>query len=686
MSDKPKISVIIPVYNAQDYLKQAVDSIIGQTYRDIEIICIDDGSSDDSGKILDELAVNDERIQVYHQENVGLASTRNNGLKIAKGEYIYFMDNDDILIDCAFEHIIPVMDENRLDLLLFDTEPFITGDIPASVLKKYQKGYRRTHEYPGIYEGPELFDLMENNDEYRVAVFIQAVRRSFLQENDIRFIDGISHEDNLYTYLCMIHAKRVSYLKETLLARRLRGNSISTGKLSFDLVYGYFYSHLKMLETYQDLPEEKRCSAALLEPKKILNSARNGYLSLDETEKEKAGLLPEYEKQLFDMYVKDFTLFKKRSDDLAKKNRQLSDDLHKITSSKAFRLGETLAMPIRKIRDSGQRQVNKTEEKPEQIGREEAVWLIGTPDHQNLGDHQIAQSALQFLKDCYPDKQIFELTVPQAMAQLDELKDRIQKNDILFSMGGGSIGNYWPRNEVLRQEIIRRFPGNRIIILPQSIQYSNDVPGIIAMEDAKAVYQGNNITLTCRGRESYAKARQLFGCDIIMTPDMVMYSAAPQLQMNERKGALLCMRSDKEKRLSDSERKQIEDILESRFSQVTRIDMVVKEAFPVSQRKEILFRRYQQIADSQIVITDRLHSMIFAAQTETPCIVFENDHHKIRECYEWLKDLPYIRLIHDVSELEGAIHSVLSVKDREYPLSSLRQEFSPLIGKVKDDG
>ena len=92
----PKVSVVLPVYNVENYLKECLDSLVEQTYKDIEIICVDDGSSDSSLKILKEYAVIDNRIIVLEQKNQGAAVARNFGLSVATGEYVSFLDSDDV--------------------------------------------------------------------------------------------------------------------------------------------------------------------------------------------------------------------------------------------------------------------------------------------------------------------------------------------------------------------------------------------------------------------------------------------------------------------------------------------------------------------------------------------------------------------------------------------------------------
>ena len=103
MIEKDKISVIVPVYNVENYLVQCVESIINQTYKKLEIILVDDGSTDNSGKICDELQTKDERIKVIHKINGGLPDARNAGLDIATGEFLMFSDSDDLLFDNACE-------------------------------------------------------------------------------------------------------------------------------------------------------------------------------------------------------------------------------------------------------------------------------------------------------------------------------------------------------------------------------------------------------------------------------------------------------------------------------------------------------------------------------------------------------------------------------------------------------
>lgn len=117
---KPLISVIVPVYNVQKYLPMCLNSVLAQTFKDFELICVDDGSTDDSLKILQEYAAKDKRIKVIHQENQGVSAARNYGLSFAIGHYIYFMDSDDFILQKCFEKAAEIIDRYSPDCVMFD--------------------------------------------------------------------------------------------------------------------------------------------------------------------------------------------------------------------------------------------------------------------------------------------------------------------------------------------------------------------------------------------------------------------------------------------------------------------------------------------------------------------------------------------------------------------------------------
>ena len=294
----------------------------------------------------------------------------------------------------------------------------------------------------------------------------------------------------------------------------------------------------------------------------------------------------------------------------------------------------------------------------------------------------IAEAAMSFLRENYPGAAVQEIERDDGIRNMDTICGQVGPDDILFFIGGGNLGNYWPKNEDLRQGMIKRFPDHKKIILPQSIQYTDDEEGASALIQAKEIYSDRNLFLACRGKVSYEFARQHFACNVILTPDMVMYDKLPSWWRNQgtRKGIILCLRDDKESALCPSEKEEIERKLREACEkrELRHLDMVSPYPVKPRDRRSELARQYRTLSGAEIVVTDRLHCMIFCAQTETPCVVFPNNHHKISECYEWIKEIPYICMIQDITSLSAAFREVMNVRKREYPLLDIRSAFSEL--------
>lgn len=242
-----KVSVIIPVYNAEKYLAECMDSVVRQTLKEIEIICIDDGSTDKSLDLLKKYAGEDERISVYTQENTGLAATRNRGLKKARGEYIQFLDSDDCLAEDAAERLYQISSERRLDILIFDGETVYEEESDRQEHPEYDNYYVRKGKYPESCSGLMMLSGMRRQGEYRTSAVMQFFSRSFLESRKLCFDTGYIHEDNDFTFRAQLSAENVGYMPQHFYKRRVRGGSIMTESMGVKHVYGYFRAFLNML-------------------------------------------------------------------------------------------------------------------------------------------------------------------------------------------------------------------------------------------------------------------------------------------------------------------------------------------------------------------------------------------------------------------------------------------------------
>ncbi len=243
----PAVSVIIPIYNVEEYLAECLDSVVGQSLQDIEIICVDDGSLDTSGDIAEGYAKKYPAVKLIRKENGGPSHTRNTALEVARGQYVCFLDSDDYLDRSALEELYAKAVRDDLDIVFFDTVPFFESGEIRDKNQNYIDFYNRKGDYPGVYTGQQLFAEMRKNREFFGSACLQLIRRSLLMENDLRFYRGIVHEDNLFTFQCVMLAKRAGYLNRAFYFRRVRGDSIMTVGKTMRNVEGYVVSYGEMM-------------------------------------------------------------------------------------------------------------------------------------------------------------------------------------------------------------------------------------------------------------------------------------------------------------------------------------------------------------------------------------------------------------------------------------------------------
>ncbi len=210
ISGKEKVSVIIPVYNVEDYLPRCLDSCLNQTLYDIEIICIDDGSKDSSGQILDDYLKLDGRIRVVHKENGGLSSARNAGLKIANGQWIMFLDSDDFLSPVACERVWVEANEAPTDIIAFGSEIFPT-------IPKVDKWYEST-----LYIGTARYrkftpKVLFYTNGAKPFVWRQAYSKEFIDKNHLMFDEEILYgEDTVFQMTAFPLGRNFSFIADRL--------------------------------------------------------------------------------------------------------------------------------------------------------------------------------------------------------------------------------------------------------------------------------------------------------------------------------------------------------------------------------------------------------------------------------------------------------------------------------------
>jgi len=223
-----KVSIIIPVYNVEKFMKKAIDTAINQTYKNIEIILVDDGSTDNSGKICDEYKKQDERIVVFHTENGGLSIARNVGLDNATGEYVMFMDSDDFFELDAVENLYKAIEEKQADYVIGN---YINTNEEGKQWDNPVFPFEQFSEFKlSIEDSFSSFFVMNS------GVWNKIFNRQFIENLNLRFEKGLPAEDAIFTTYCFIKAKDVYYIPKVVYNYRLR----NSGSISSSCSEKYF--------------------------------------------------------------------------------------------------------------------------------------------------------------------------------------------------------------------------------------------------------------------------------------------------------------------------------------------------------------------------------------------------------------------------------------------------------------
>lgn len=270
-------------------------------------------------------------------------------------------------------------------------------------------------------------------------------------------------------------------------------------------------------------------------------------------------------------------------------------------------------------------------------------------DYGNLGDVAITYAQEQFLGKMFPEYEIVDFPISQTLGNLKALKRICSADDVITIVGGGNMGDLYGDIELLRLMIVKAFPHNRIISFPQTIEYIDSNKNRFLYNLSKRIYNGHKNLLMCaRESVSYAKMQELYPqCNVCLVPDIVMtLDKRSDTIKREDNIITLCVRNDKEKKKTALD----EDLLKKQLiGQGYKLEIsdthIGKSRMSVEERKTELQKILDTFSKSKLVITDRLHGMIFAYITGTPALVLPNSNFKVEKCYEWIRDCGYVEFI-----------------------------------------
>ncbi len=677
------VSVIVPVYRVEKYIKKCVDSVLGQSYENLEVILVDDGSPDSCGSICDEYAKADKRVVVIHKENGGLSSARNAALDIAKGDYVLCVDSDDYIHPDMTQRMLDAAKEYQADIVM--SSYFIDSTDKLSITDAISDDVVEMGRMKAL-------DRLVEDAEVKNYAWGKLYRRELF--DGVRYPDGRNYEDIATTYLLFDKAQKIIKIPEYLYYYVVRDESISFNNSTASWHAGCHASCLG---------QEERAEYFL----------QKGYEAL--YEKAMAKLLPYLYSDIKSAYEADKSEDAEETKEYLRENREkfvinsmVSQKDKKlldvyIQGHRAYELYDRCKKTFQKV----SKEIRKTRKKVDMVirpynfklakGRTRRIVYFELPCFDNLGDHAIACATANMLEELLLEDSKTQLfVVPGWVTEnaIMSLRKHIGKRDVIVCQGGGNFGSLYEFAQLFRRKVLSAFKGNKIVIMPQTVFYEDNDNGRKELaKDKRAIAACRDITIFARDARSYELFKEYFDAKALLTHDIVTqlevenegagsveaenegpeYDGTERViyeedgidkewDGSEREGILLCLRSDKESSLTAEQKAVIMRSCEESGVRVKITDTCTNTEFSDDSRERILNAKLRLWQRSRLVVTDRLHGMIFALITKTPCIVIGNNHHKVQETYNTIRDCDYIFYLDSCDELDAAIKKILDMK------------------------
>lgn len=651
------ISVIIPVYKVEQYINRCVDSVINQTFKNLEIILVDDGSIDNSGKICDEYAKKDKRIIVIHKKNGGLSSARNAGINIAHGKFLSFIDGDDYVDKRFIEILYKNIKENDADVSIVNYYQFSNT---SEVFETQEK------EKVCLFSQDEFFENMYDEPVYSVVAWNKLYKKEIF--DDIKYPVGKINEDEAVLHYIVGKCSKIVTSNLELYYYFQRTNSIMHSNNKQDIldVMDFLYDRINYLKKINK--KNTKCYYGTMDAYAYNLIEKYSYSKNNKKIKKYFYILRQLlkennfksKKQKYKFYLlayfpKNYLFLRK-----LKKN----NFFHKIKN-------EILDINMKKMFKKYLKQQRKNDKK---------LYLIfNTPNHGNLGDQAIAYAELKLMNDL--KKEPFYIMSNNVDYFLAELSKFVNADDKIYIHGGGYFGTLW-KNEIIRvNRILEQFHNNEIVVFPQTVYYSQDISGIYLLKKDKEFYSKfKNLTILCRDRKSYEFCNDNFNdITIKLTPDIVTYlnEFADNSKMAEREGIGFCFRNDKEKILKDDIRENIIDKIKTYYPNepLYFFDTVMNvNRLDYKRGKKEVIKLLKKISCKKLIITDRLHGLIFSVITDTPCIALGNVSGKVKGAFEWINmENNYVKYVENIEEIDDAIKSLNINEKNKYKNEKLKE-------------
>lgn len=305
-------------------------------------------------------------------------------------------------------------------------------------------------------------------------------------------------------------------------------------------------------------------------------------------------------------------------------------------------------------------------------------------DYGNLGDVALTRTLLGFAAIHLPTHRPYLLLASRVYRDLRGVSLAAGPEDVIVIVGGGNMGDLYPDLEEARLQVVKRFPKNRIISFPQSIEFSDSDSGRRALARSRKVYEAHkNLKMYAREAESFAQIQGAFPiADVGLVPDTVLSMTTTPAAVRDIP-LMVCLRQDKETRLSQELRDSILDSIRQHCPEAIISDTIVPGSrLDYSSYDHKLSELLELFSRSQCIVTDRLHGLIFSVVTGTPCVVLENSNHKIRSTVDtWLAGHPGLRLLSEPTPA-AVLEAIAEVTAIRPLIPDFTEAFKPLAAAL----
>lgn len=659
----PLVSVIIPIYNVEKYLERCIISVVHQTYKNLEIILVNDGSPDNSLSICEVWKKRDSRIKVLNKPNGGLSDARNSGLRIATGDLIAFVDSDDWISINMIENMVLELCKQNADMVVCDfVSVYDTGYMEKNIKESFT---------PKVISSRELMKLTLKDREITNHVWRRLYKRELIIE-DI-FPVGKNFEDVYTSPIFISKCSKIVVLSEAYYYYRINNEGI-VKSVSLKNCEDYFESILasqgEVLKNYPDLISYVKDNLRL----KLMTI----WHDLDKVE----GSLSKKKlrKRIQKLHRKNEKIFNYKSD-----QKLLSFEIY---TGIPTRIVQKILIKIKILMQKKFDYQRKKELIDSlRLSKSKKFVILGAPRYGNLGDLALLQGEINFINKFFPDYRIKE--IPDNLLQL--FKDRPTGNnkDIYAIQAGGNIGTLYQGIHKDQEIALSNIESNNLMVFPQTFFYDLCLDeGEKILQESCELYKKKNVLTFTRDKTSYDFVSKHFeGVKVNLVPDIALMIDGFEYAktLDERAGVFLCLRNDSERTLTDQKMDYILKVTEKFFTEIQEGDTHRYNDEVDDDTFKYVEPLLKKIGSKRMMLTDRLHGMIFAAITSTPCIVITSKSPKVKGVYEWIKYLPYIKLVENLDDLEKSISEVLAVENPKFENRNLMKEFEKMATIIKNN-